>query len=123
MDSIGFIFAAVLVLTISYNYFSRMETAITEAHRGRIEKLSDDGNQNAKRALEILDESEEFLSSMQIGTTLTGICSGIFIILLVPKIAVLLGDFPHVRMISMLISLICFRELFTEENCETESGA
>ena len=107
MDSIGFIFAAVLVLTISYNYFSRMETAITEAHRGRIEKLSDDGNQNAKRALEILDESEEFLSSMQIGTTLTGICSGIFIILLVPKIAVLLGDFPHVRMISMLISLIC----------------
>ncbi|MBR1421267.1 MAG: HlyC/CorC family transporter [Selenomonadaceae bacterium] len=95
-----------LILVLACNYFSRMETAINESHRGRIEKLADDGDANAKRSLEILEDSEDFLSTTQIGKTLSGIFAGLVVVMLIPKLESILGNFPHAETIAIIISII-----------------
>jgi len=72
-------------------YFSLMETALTECHRGRLEKLSEDGDAAAKAALELTD-SPSALTVAQIGITFTGILAGVCAILTSPTIAGLINS-------------------------------
>ena len=81
------IFPALIILLAAISgYFSLMETALTECHRGRLEKLSDEGDANAKAVLKIL-ESPAPLNVAQVGITCTGILAGVFAILTSPTIA------------------------------------
>lgn len=106
MNSLGFLIVSIAILVLACNYFSRMETALNEAHRGRLEKLEGDGNSDATRALELLEESEDFLSTTQIGKTLAGIFSGLVVVMLIPKIETILESIPHAESIAILLSII-----------------
>lgn len=70
----------IIFLAILSGYFSLMQTALTESRHGKIEKLAEGGNSDAKKVLEIVESPEKFLSAAKIGMTLTAIFSGIFII-------------------------------------------
>ena len=85
--------AALLVLGA---FFALMETALMESHRGRLEKMAEDGNGEAENALELLERREQILPLAQVGITLTsillGLCSGAF---LAPLAEPLLAPLPH----------------------------
>ena len=97
-----------LLLFLGINgFFSMIETAITESHRGRLEKLLEDGHPEVEAALEILEKPERMLSLAQVGITLTsiltGLCTGAF---LAPLLTRLLIFIPHANIAAMGISIL-----------------
>ena len=92
----GLLLVLLLLLLLANAFFSLIETALTESHRGRLEKLAEDGNQDAEAALGLLENVEAPLSLVQVGITLTGIlmgiCTGAFI---APYLASFIAFLPH----------------------------
>ena len=87
----GLIPPALIILSAAVSgYFSLMETALIESHRGRLEKLSEDGDTDAAAVLKML-EAPAPLSVAQIGITFTGILAGVCAILTSPTIAGLIN--------------------------------
>ena len=95
--------AALLVLGA---FFALMETALMESHRGRLEKMAEDGNGEAENALELLERREQILPLAQVGITLTsillGLCAGAF---LAPLAAPLLTPLPHAEAIARVLGV------------------
>ena len=83
--------ALIILLAAVSGYFSLIETALIECHRGRLEKLSEDGDANAKAVLDML-ESPVALSVAQIGITFTGILAGMCATLTSPTISGLINS-------------------------------
>lgn len=54
------------------------ELAMVTANRGRMERLRDAGDRGAARALQLMENPTQFLSTIQIGITAIGILNGIF---------------------------------------------
>ena len=78
--------ALIILLAAVSGYFSLMETALIECHRGRLEKLSEDGDAKAKAVLNMIDLPAP-LSVAQVGITCSGILAGVCAILTGPTIA------------------------------------
>ena len=95
----------IIVLAAVSGYFSLMETALIESHRGRLEKLSSDGDKNAAAALKIL-ESPAALNVAQIGITSTGIFAGVCAVLSIPPLADRINFLEQEEIISTAIVLI-----------------
>lgn len=68
----------ILILLIGNGVFAMTEIALVSARRGRLKQLAEEGNRGAKKALQLLENPERFLSSVQIGITLVGVLSGAF---------------------------------------------
>ena len=101
------LFLVILFLAMCNGYFSLLETALTESHRGRLEKLVDEGNPNAASALEMLENRGEPLSVAQIGITLTGILTGLATgVLISPSLAELLVFLPYPNLASIVLSVV-----------------
>lgn len=83
--------ALIILLAAVSGYFSLIETALIESHRGRLEKLSEDGDDKAAAVLKML-EAPAPLSVAQIGITFTGILAGVCAILTSPTIAGLINS-------------------------------
>ena len=97
--------ALIILLAAVSGYFSLMETALIECHRGRLEKLSDDGDADAKAVLELI-ESPSALTVAQIGITFTGILAGVCAVLSIPQLADVLDDYiEQEQIISAVIAL------------------
>ncbi len=65
-------------LTLLNSFFSLSEIALVSVKRSRIQTLADKGNSSAKVILQLLDDPETFLSSVQVGITLIGIIAGAY---------------------------------------------
>ena len=96
--------ALIIFLAAVSGYFSLMETALIECHRGRLEKLSEDGDKNADAVLAML-ESPAPLAVAQIGITFTGILAGACAILTAPTIAAQINFSEQSEIISTAIVL------------------
>ena len=103
--------ALIILLAAVSGYFSLMETALIESHRGRLEKLSDDGNTDAKAVLEML-ESPALLLVAQIGITFTGILAGVCAVLTIPLIAAQINFLEQAKIISAAAALILTTFIF-----------
>jgi len=69
----------VLVILILVNgFFALSEIALVSSKRTRLEQRRIDGSKGAKIALKLLDNSENFLSAIQVGITLIGIVTGVY---------------------------------------------
>jgi putative hemolysin len=68
----------IFVLTLLNGFFALSEIALVSVKKGRIELLAAQGNKNAKSILTLLENPENFLSSVQVGITLIGIVSGAY---------------------------------------------
>ena len=101
----------IIVLAAVSGYFSLMETALIESHRGRLEKLSSDGDKNAAAALKIL-ESPAALNVAQIGITSTGIFAGVCAVLSIPPLAARIDFLEQEEIISTAIVLIVTTFIF-----------
>lgn len=101
-----FIIAIVLLVAAS-SFFALVETAILESHKSRLEKLADDGNEDAVSALKILDMPEKILPVVQIGITLTSILLGITIgSVIAPLLAKMLHFFPYSHTAALTLSTV-----------------
>ena len=101
----------IIVLAAVSGYFSLMETALIESHRGRLEKLSSDGDTDAKAALELI-ESPAALNVAQIGITSTGIFAGVCAVLSIPPLAERINFLEREEIISTAIVLISTTFIF-----------
>ena len=104
----GLLLVLIVILLALNSFFSLVETALMESHRSRLERLADEGSEDAAAALAILEEPEDALCVAQIGITLMGILLGaVSGALLAPLTAKLLAPFlPHAGGISLLLSIV-----------------
>ena len=96
--------ALIFFLAMGSGYFSLMETALNKGHHGRLEKLAQDGDLNAKAALKIFESPTKPLSTAQIGTTVAGILAGLTSILLAKLIFQQINFFAQAEIVSLIIA-------------------
>ena len=68
-------FILILLLTLLNAFFASAEMAIVSVNRNRIKMLADDGNKKASLLVDLLEEPNKFLSTIQVGITLAGFLS------------------------------------------------
>lgn len=68
----------IFLLTLLNGFFSLSEIALVSVKKGKMQHLANNGSHRAKTILEILENPEHFLSSVQVGITLIGIISGAY---------------------------------------------
>jgi len=68
----------IFILTLLNGFFALSEIALVSVKKSRIEHLAAQGNSKAKLVLQLLENPENFLSSVQVGITLIGIISGAY---------------------------------------------
>jgi putative hemolysin len=68
----------ILGLILINGLFSMAEIALVSARKARLEAQAAKGDDKAKRALDLANHPDTFLSTVQIGITLIGILTGIF---------------------------------------------
>ena len=71
----------ILVLIIFNGLFAMAEIALISARKTKLEVQANKGDEMAKRALELANSPDRFLSTVQIGITLMTILAGIFLCL------------------------------------------
>lgn len=74
MDDLIIIIALILLNGV----FSMSEVALISARKSKLAADAKDGSRNAATALELSNEPDRFLSTVQIGITLIGILTGLF---------------------------------------------
>jgi putative hemolysin len=75
---LGLQLAIVLLLIVLNGLLAMSELAIVSARTGRLEQRAADGNRGARIAIELAEDPNKFLSTVQIGITLIGIINGAF---------------------------------------------
>lgn len=65
-------------LIIINGFFSCAEIAVIQIGEGKLKKLSEEGNQKAKRLLKFKEDPSRFLSTIQVAITLAGFLSSAF---------------------------------------------
>jgi putative hemolysin len=68
----------IFVLIIANGFFSASEIAIVSARRGRLQQQVDAGNKKAYQALQLSENPDRFLATVQIGITLISTLASVF---------------------------------------------
>jgi putative hemolysin len=75
---VGLQLAIVLLLIVLNGLLAMSELAIISARTSRLQQRADSGSRGARTAIEMGEDPNKFLSSVQIGITLIGIVNGAF---------------------------------------------
>ncbi len=73
---VAFQFLVVFLLVVLNGLLAMSELAVVSAKRSRLEQKAEEGSEGAKVALELANEPDRFLSTVQIGITLIGVGTG-----------------------------------------------
>lgn len=65
----------ILILTLINAFFAAAELAFVSVNQSKMRGLAEDGNKKAVRVLDLLDKSDDFLSTIQVAITLAGFLS------------------------------------------------
>lgn len=68
----------ILILVILNGIFAMSEIAIISSRKIKLQKMANEGNENANIALKLANSPNQFLSTIQVGITLIGILAGAF---------------------------------------------
>ena len=71
-------FLIVILLILLNGVFSMSEIAIISSRKSKLKLEAQQGNKSAKTALDLAEEPDRFLSTIQIGITLIGILTGVY---------------------------------------------
>lgn len=108
----------IFLLILLNGFFSMSEIALVSARKSRLEKSAKKGNKNAKAALDLINNPNKLLSSIQIGITLIGVLTGIYsgenivedVVPQIMKIEVL-APFAHGIAITAVLVVVTFFSL------------
>jgi putative hemolysin len=78
MTSVAVEVVVILMLIMGNGLLAMSELALISARKVRLKQLAEHGNRGARLALELANEPNQFLSTVQIGITLVGILAGAF---------------------------------------------
>jgi putative hemolysin len=70
--------AIIFVLLVINGIFSMSELAIVSVRKARLQKRAEQGDTKARAALELAEQPNNFLATVQVGITLVGILAGAF---------------------------------------------
>lgn len=68
----------ILLLIGANGVFAMSELAVVSARKARLRQRAEEGDREAGRALQLADDPNRFLSTVQVGITLVGTCAGAF---------------------------------------------
>lgn len=68
----------IALLILVNGFFALSEIALVSSKRSRLEQMKSQGRKGSSTALRLLDNSEGFLSAIQVGITLIGIVNGVY---------------------------------------------
>ncbi len=71
-------FVLIIVLCMANGVFSATELAMVSARRGRLQQQADEGSRGAQAALQLQEDPNRMLSTVQVGITLIGTFAGAF---------------------------------------------
>jgi len=78
LASIGLQVTVLLLLFVLNGLFAMAEIAIVSARKSRLRQMAEEGDDGARRALELSSNAGDFLATVQVGITLVGIVAGVF---------------------------------------------
>ena len=111
-----------LGLILINGLFVMSEIALVSARKARLEMMAEKGDEMAKRALDLSNKPEVFLSAAQIGITLIAILTGVysgerFSIYLVPffKKFPLLADYAEGIALTIVVIIVTFLSILIGE--------
>jgi putative hemolysin len=97
--------AVILALILSNGLFAMSETAIVSARKARLRQMADEGRPRAQAALNLANDPNRFLATVQIGITLIGILTGVFGGAIISRnLAAVLDDIPVLAPYSVAIA-------------------
>jgi putative hemolysin len=76
--ALGFEILLILALILLNGVFAMSEIAVASLRKARLQQRADSGHAGARRALELAADPTRFLSTVQIGITLVGVCGGAY---------------------------------------------
>ncbi|WP_405308142.1 hemolysin family protein, partial [Methanobrevibacter sp.] len=97
----------ILILIILTGYLSMAELAVVSVRKAKMQKYIEEGNKNAEIVLDLLEDPNEFLSTVQIGISLIGVLTGAFGgVTLAEPLANAISFIPYSEPISVAIVVI-----------------
>lgn len=78
MDGAWFQFLIIVVLMLFNGFFAASEIAVVSARRGRLQQRAANGSRGAQTALDLAEEPNRFLATVQVGITLIGTIAAAF---------------------------------------------
>ncbi len=98
MKSVLVEIAIVFVLLVVNGIFSMSELALISVRKARLQRRAEQGDTKARAALELAEQPNDFLATVQVGITLVGILAGAFGgAALSEKLAVPLKQYPSLE--------------------------
>lgn len=70
--------AIIFLLLVANGVFAMAEIAVISSNKGKLRRWAEQGNGNARVALELAESPNRFLSTAQVGITLVGIFAGAY---------------------------------------------
>ena len=97
----------ILILIIINGYLSMAELAVVSVRKAKLQKYIDEGNKNALIVAELGEDPNEFLSTVQIGISLTAVLTGAFGgATLSEPLAAAISFIPYSEAISVIVVVI-----------------
>lgn len=108
MDDTIFFLLIIIILIILNGLLSMSELAIVSSRKGKLQKMLNEGKKNAKIVMDLINDPNQFLSTIQIGITLIGVLTGAFggATLSEPLANVIAPYIPYATPISVFIVVI-----------------
>ena len=97
----------ILILIILTGYLSMAELAVVSVRKSKMQKYLEEGNENAQIVIDLLEDPNEFLSTVQIGISLIGVLTGAFGgVTLAEPLSKLISFIPYNEPISVIIVVV-----------------
>lgn len=97
----------ILILIIFTGYLSMAELAVVSIRKAKMQKYLEEGNKNAQIVFDLLEDPNEFLSTVQIGISLIGVLTGAFGgVTLADPLAAYISFIPYSGPVSVAIVVI-----------------
>ncbi len=95
MTVITFEILFIILLILANGVFAMSEMAVVSARKTRLQHWADEGQAQARAALELANSPDRFLSTIQIGITLVGVLAGAFGgATIAEQIGIRIGNYP-----------------------------
>ncbi|HLL47961.1 MAG TPA: CNNM domain-containing protein, partial [Longimicrobiaceae bacterium] len=78
MGGVGTEIVLVLLLLVVNGVFAMSEIAVVSSRKARLQQRAEAGDLGARRALELAENPNRFLSTVQVGITMVGVLAGAF---------------------------------------------
>jgi putative hemolysin len=96
--NIGLEAVVILILVIANGLFAMSEIAVVTARRSNLQHKAEAGNKSARLALELSQNPDQFLSTVQVGITIIGTLAGAFGgLTIAEQLAVYISRFPRLE--------------------------